>query len=139
MNEHLDHLAVQANINSMKFAMAKDKDAWLALFADDAVVRDPVGKSPFDPEGEGHRGKEKISNFWDNIMAPANIELTPIKRFPSGDLHCAVVIEGVNDMGGAKIDINMTVVYEVNAEGKILALSAYWSWADMEKQFAALG
>ena len=33
-----DHLAVKANMNSIKYAMAGDKDAWLALYADDAVV-----------------------------------------------------------------------------------------------------
>ena len=48
MGRENEHLAVQANINSMHHAMNKDKEAWLGLFADDAVVRDPVGVSPLD-------------------------------------------------------------------------------------------
>ena len=32
---------------------ARDKDAWLAVFADDAIVEDPIGPSHFDPEGKG--------------------------------------------------------------------------------------
>ena len=42
--------------------------AWLALFADDAVVEDPVGPSAFDPEGTGHRGPEAIAAFYDNVI-----------------------------------------------------------------------
>ena len=30
---------------------AKDRDAWLSLFASDAVVQDPIGPSPLDPLG----------------------------------------------------------------------------------------
>ena len=30
---------------------AKDRSAWLGLFAPDAVVQDPVGPSPLDPLG----------------------------------------------------------------------------------------
>ena len=41
---------------SMAAVEAGDRAAWLALFADDAVVEDPVGPSAFDPEGHGHRG-----------------------------------------------------------------------------------
>lgn len=32
----------------------KAKDEWLALFAEHAVVEDPVGPSFFDQEGKGH-------------------------------------------------------------------------------------
>ena len=32
---------------------AKDRDTWLSLFTDDAVVQDPIGPSPLDPSGEG--------------------------------------------------------------------------------------
>ena len=35
------HLAVEANKNSIRYAMAGDKEAWLALYTDDAVVCDP--------------------------------------------------------------------------------------------------
>ncbi len=48
---------------------AKDREGWLDLFADDAVVEDPIGPSPFDPEGHGHRGKAAIAAFYDNVIA----------------------------------------------------------------------
>jgi len=36
------------------------KDEWLALFAEDAVVEDPVGPSHFSPDGTGHHGRGVI-------------------------------------------------------------------------------
>jgi hypothetical protein len=48
----------------------KSATAWLALFAADAVVQDPVGQSPLDPVGEGHRGHDAIGRFWDTVIAP---------------------------------------------------------------------
>ena len=57
MSTENSHLAIQANIQSVTLAMKGDREGWLALYADDAVVKDPVGKSPFDAVGDGHRGK----------------------------------------------------------------------------------
>ncbi len=130
-------MAVQANINSMKHAMAKDKQAWLALFADNAIVRDPVGKSPLDQSGEGHQGKQKIEAFWDNVIANGNVQLEATKRYISGDHHCAVAITGKNDMGFVTTCIDMLVVYEVNEEGKIVSLSAHWDFDDLMNQIKA--
>ena len=48
---------------------AKDREGWLDLFAADGVVEDPIGVSPFDPEGRGHRGREGIAAFYDNVIA----------------------------------------------------------------------
>jgi ketosteroid isomerase-like protein len=60
MTDKSTHPAAQANMDSIRLMMAKDKAAWLDLYADDAIVSDPVGKSPFDLEGNGHIGKAAI-------------------------------------------------------------------------------
>jgi len=54
---------------SMAAVEVHDREAWLALFAEDAVVQDPIGPSAFDPEGKGHRGPEAIAAFYDNVIA----------------------------------------------------------------------
>ena len=36
---------------SMAAVEVHDRVGWLALFAEDAVVEDPIGPSVFDPEG----------------------------------------------------------------------------------------
>lgn len=59
--------------------MAKGvKEDWVALFAPDGVVEDPVGPSMFDPEGKGHHGHEGIGGFWD--IAIAGVKLSSISK-----------------------------------------------------------
>src|SRR5258708_12053991 len=59
---------------------AKDRDAWLSLFASDAVVQDPIGPSPLDPQGSGHSGPAAIAAFYDNVIAPAERITFEIER-----------------------------------------------------------
>ena len=33
------------------------------------MVQDPIGPSPFDLEGKGHRGREAIAAFYDTVIA----------------------------------------------------------------------
>lgn len=139
MNNQSNHPAIQANIKSIKLASEKNKEAWLDLYADDAVLRDPVGTSPFDSSGKGHQGKEAISVFWDNVIAPANLTMTVNKHVPSGDKTCAVDQTASIDLGdGKKTETNMIAIYELNDDGKIASMSAFWSWAKLEQQLAEL-
>lgn len=54
---------------SMNAVVRGAKDEWVALFAPDGVVEDPVGPSMFDPDGAGHHGHEAISAFWESKVA----------------------------------------------------------------------
>ena len=118
--------AIAAHKHSIANAMAGNKEGWLAMFADDAVVHDPVGVSAHDPSGEGFRGKERISEFWDMMIGPGNLTIVPHKRFPCGDNIVAVAMTATNDIGGMKTYIEMVVTYEVNDEGLLISLNAYW-------------
>jgi hypothetical protein len=139
MSENI-HPAALANMNSIKYAMEKNKTAWLALYRDDAILRDPVGISPLDPTGNGHIGKAAIEQFWDNVIAPSSIKLTPGLRCISGSHHCAVPMHGENDLGGGLVThIDMIAVYEVDDAGLIKTMNAHWSWDAMQDQFKQLG
>ena len=80
-----EHPAHVAGKRSREAAMARDKDAWLALFADDAIVEDPVGPSHFDPEGKGHRGKEAIAAFFDKAIARSELQFNFVETFQCGN------------------------------------------------------
>ena len=80
---------------SRDYAVAKDKQNWLDLFAEDAIVQDPIGKSPLDPVGEGHKGKEAIENFYDTVIANGNIEFNILESIPCAD-ECANFAQIVN-------------------------------------------
>ena len=134
-----EHLAVQANKNSIKYAMAGDKEAWLALYSDDAVVCDPVGKSPMDPGGEGHRGKAAIEKFWDTVIGPSNLDIRVDKRWTSGDYCCCVAQVARNNLGDGKYtDCDMLAIYEVNEEGKITRMAAHWDFDQVMSQLSQL-
>lgn len=139
MSIDTEHLAIKANIQSVTLAMKGDREGWLALYTDDAIVQDPVGKSPFDTSGDGHHGKAAIAKFWDTVIGPSRLTINVHKRIPSGDRTCAVLQTAINDMGKGKTEVDMIAIYEVNDEGKIIRMSAFWSWAEMEVQLKKLG
>lgn len=140
MTTELDHPAAKANLNSITLAMKGDREGWLALYADDAVVQDPVGVSPFDATGDGHKGKAAIAKFWDTVIGPSRLTITVHKRIPSGTKACAVHQTITNNLGkDRKTEVEMIAIYEVNDAGKITRMSAFWSWDAMLAQLKKLG
>jgi steroid Delta-isomerase len=114
-----------AGKRSREAAMARNKEAWLEVFADDAIVEDPIGPSHFDPEGEGHRGKEAISAFYDMAIAPNKLEFNFVDTFQCGNEE-ANVGNIVITTGRYQVTAEGVFTYRVNDEGKLLALRAYW-------------
>jgi len=121
-----NHPAHLAGKRSRDAVAARDKEAWLANFADDAIVQDPIGPSFLDPEGKGHRGKEAISAFWDKAIAPAdklvfNFETT----YQCGDEE-ANVGNIVTTIAGRDFTTPGVFTYRANEAGQLLALRAFW-------------
>jgi steroid Delta-isomerase len=115
-----------AGKRSREAVIARDKDAWLAVFADDAIVEDPIGPSTFDPEGKGHRGRDAISAFWDKVIANTDkIEFNFLDTYQCGNEE-ANVGNIVTTMGGHQITAEGVFTYKVNNQGKMVALRAYW-------------
>ena len=122
---------------SRDYAVAKDKQKWLDLFAEDAIVQDPIGKSPLDPIGDGHKGKEAIEKFYDTVIANGNIEFNILESIPCAD-ECANFAEIINEVGDVKIETKMIVIYRVNSDNKIVSLRAFWDYEKMEDQLKAM-
>jgi len=121
--------AQRAGFESIARVMAKDKEGWLALYAEDAIVQDPVGVSPLDPTGLGHRGTEGISRFWDAAIAPGSKTITIRESHPCAD-ECANVLTIRNDLpNGMVVDVELVAVYRTNADGKIASMKAYWDFS----------
>ena len=118
---------------SRDYAVAKDKKNWLSLFADDAIVQDPIGVSPLDPEGEGHKGIEAIEKFYDTVIANGNIQFNILESIPCAN-ECANYAQIVNIVGDVKIETKMIVIYCINSSNKIQSLRAFWDYQNMENQ-----
>ena len=129
--------AQELGFHSRDYAVAKDKQNWLDLFAEDAIVQDPIGKSPLDPVGDGHKGKEAIEKFYDTVIANGNIEFNILESIPCAD-ECANFAQIVNVVGDVKIETKMIVIYRVNSDDKIVSLRAFWDYEKMEDQLKAI-
>jgi steroid delta-isomerase len=102
----------------------KDKEAFLACWADDAIQVDPVPSPP-------NVGKQAIGNFWDGVSALAEKLEPQLERVHVCGNQAAVVftMNARTGEGGNAIDI--VDIFEVNDDGKIASLHAYWDPAAM--------
>ena len=109
---------------------AKDRSAWLALFADDAVVQDPIGPSPLDPGGAGHRGAAAIAAFYDTVIATAERITFEIENsYLCGDEVADVGVIRTVLPGGRQVAVVRGVyTYRSNGAGKLAALRAFWEF-----------
>ncbi len=111
----------------MAAVAAGDRQAWLDLFEADAVVQDPVGPSPFDPEGKGHHGLEAIAAFYDNVIAVnQSIRFTIRQSFLCGDEAANVGVIRIDLGGGSAVEVDGIYIYRRSPGDKIASLRAFW-------------
>jgi len=119
--------AFEMSKKSMAMSEAKDRDGWLGLFADDAVVEDPVGPSFVDAEGKGQHGKEAITAFYDNVVSQSESLKFTIRQ----TIECGNEVVNIGELRitlpGNQVGIVPLVnIYKVNAEGKLVSLRSFW-------------
>jgi len=104
---------------------ARDTDAVVTLYADDATLEDPVGTAPI-------HGREAIAAFYGKVVP---IGLTPRLAAPIRGSHgnaAAMAFEvDVPAPNGGDTVIRVIDVMTFNAEGKITSMRAYWAPDDM--------
>lgn len=126
-----EHSARMASKRSMSCAERKAREEWLSLFADDAVIEDPVGRSPLDKEGKGHRGQEAIAAFYDRHIAVSGRRFEIKDSFACGQEVANVGRIHIVFPDGREAVCEGVFVYRVNEDGLITALRNYWEWDRM--------
>lgn len=111
--------ALQHYIRAWK---VRDKTLLLSLFADDAVLEDPVGTPPF----RGHAG---IGKFWDFALSDPTRQITPrleeIRACGNqGILRFTMEVRLPDE--GKGIDLSIIEHAELDDSGKIARLRAFW-------------
>lgn len=98
----------------------KDKESWLALFAADAEVIDPVG-------APAHTGLEAISAFWDTVTS-TGLALNPtLHRIAvCGDEAVMSFTMASTAPSGMGMAVEIIDVFTFDDGGKISRLRAYW-------------
>jgi ketosteroid isomerase-like protein len=106
---------------------AKDREGWIGLFADDAVVADPVGPSHWDPEGKGHLGKEAIARFYDMAIAPnEDVTFEIHDSYLCGDELANVVTLHIVGPDKRRMQVPCVITYRKAADDRLAALRAFW-------------
>ncbi|MBP6682435.1 MAG: nuclear transport factor 2 family protein [Halioglobus sp.] len=137
-----EHPARRAALLSREYVHTKNRAGWLGLYAEDAIIEDPIGVSMIDPEGKGHRGAAAREAFWDNFIAPANINIDIRDSFAAGlEVANLLVLTIRFDLGEGKAlqqKVHGVFTYEVDEQGKLLALRGYWDTNDPRNQMAEI-
>ena len=120
------HPARDASLASMNAVESGDKEAWLALFADDAVIEDPIGISPMDPTGEGHRGRAAIEAFYDSVIGSNHVSFRIDTSHAAGNevANVGTITTTLGD--GTIVHTDLVITYRVDDTGLVTALRAYW-------------
>jgi ketosteroid isomerase-like protein len=123
------HPARAASQRSYSAVAKGDLAEWLAAYAEDAVVEDPVGPSMFDPEGKGHHGHAGMSAFWELAIAPvASFEFVINDSFanPGSDTCANVGLIRTTLPDGSRVTTELVMVYVVDDEGRVTSMRAFW-------------
>lgn len=113
---------------SMGRVKAGDRAGWLLLFADDAIVEDPVGGHTWDPEGKGQRGKEAIGAFYDMFSSfQSAFDFEVHERFVCGSEVAVLVSMHITMKDGNKHTTKAINIYKINAAGKVQSLRSFWN------------
>ena len=122
-----DNPARRASQRSYDAVARKARAQWLALFAEDAVVEDPVGPSHFDPDGTGHRGRDGIGSFWDEAITRApGFHFWVHESFANGNGCANLVTISVRDGYDLVMATDVVATYRVGEDGLITRMTAFW-------------
>jgi steroid delta-isomerase len=121
-----DAATIRATVEAYCAAFtARDRAAYVGLFASGAWIEDPVGS----PRLEGH---DAIGGFFDQSSSMAeSIELrqTGPVRVAAGE--AAFPMQARPTMGGATFCVDIIDVMTFDDDGKILTMRAFWDPAEM--------
>jgi hypothetical protein len=122
---------------SPEIAGQHDKETWLALYSDDAVVEDPVG-TPASHKGRrpGRLGDE-LGRFYEAFIAASGIDMVARREIVS-DMHVfrAVDIHTTSLKTGLKMKVPANLLYEIVPRDGALAIGrmqAHWELNRMSR------
>jgi len=124
-----DHPARAASQRSYSAVAKGDLEEWLTVYAEDAVLEDPVGPSMFDEEGKGHRGHDGIRAFWEKAIAPIDrfeFEINDSFANPGSNTCANIGRIRTSFADGSHTTTDLIMVYVVHDDGRVASMKAYW-------------
>jgi steroid delta-isomerase len=104
---------------------AGDVDAVAALFAEDAVVADPV-------DAPAHLGRAAVREFFAGTHATLDsMELRATGPVRAVGEWAAVPLQARSHIGGAVYEVDIIDVFTFGADGLVTEMRAYWTASDI--------
>ena len=99
---------------------SSNREAWLSLFADDAVLVDPAGSPPIE-------GKEAIAGFWDKTHS-LGMKLNPqVSRIVVCGAEAMLVFRmTATAPDGSVMSLDVCDLFSFDEQGRIRQLRAFW-------------
>lgn len=101
-----------------------DDDGIMALYADDAVVEDPVGSPP-------RRGREEIAELYRSAAGKVRLELDGRVRVAANSAAAPMIGRPLG-MPGMVVEIVDVMTFD--DEGRITSMRAYWGPATIRPE-----
>ena len=109
--------AVDAYADSLS---RRDRDRFVALFADDAVLVDPVPTEPVT-------GREAIGAFYDEVASTSERLVVRLRHVVVCGAEAAVTFTTVaGPAAGGGVAFDGVLVVTVNDDGRLSELRSYW-------------
>jgi steroid Delta-isomerase len=107
---------------------AMDADAWVNTFAEDATNTDPVGSPAIN-------GRDALREFFQSICKNfKSVALNEDSVFVAGNGAAVKWTGQGTSTTGRKVKFEGIDIFDVNEDGKIQAVRAYWNPAEMIAQ-----
>ena len=102
-----------------------DKDGWLALFHEDAIVEDPVGTPP-------NEGREALATFFDMVQGMSDsMDLVRSGPVRIAGNEAAVPFQARPVVGGTPMTVDIIDVFTFDDDGAIVGMRAFWDPTEM--------
>jgi hypothetical protein len=121
---------------SPQLVAVHDRQGWLDLFSDDAVVEDPIGSPP------AGKASGLLGRFWDTFIAPHQIRFEVKRDLFSGREVFRDVIIHTRITDRVQIDVPAYLLYQLEERGGVLhvrRLAAHWELARLSLGALKLG
>lgn len=134
---------LRAARRSPELANLHDRSGWLALYAEDAIVEDPVGSPPCQRGVFTRPGsKDDLERFYETFIAPCAIRVEERGDYVVGDCVVRDVVLHVRLTGGGGAAIPAVLQYDlVDRGGKLLVkrMRAHWDAGRNGREMLAQG
>lgn len=106
-----EHPARAVTFKSRECVHSHDKEGWLSLYAENAIIEDPIGVSPLDKEGKGYGTAEEREAFWERNITNSDIKITIHESYACGNECTNLVMLNIIINQGEKNCHNRSMVF----------------------------